>query len=180
MNFYEPSRLQLSESTPQSDKLSLSESRTVVTATVVPRPPMDNPRSTLSHIAAEQPLSQSGHESSGPIGKQVAWTDHGLHIPEVKCRFLKLFTRFSAFSALLFCSSVDLTKVLSFSTTGKDKMKFGWGRDARTRRKSGSKRGNSGGDSTLKNERYDTSSEGDIDWVAKSVKTSKAACCKSE
>lgn len=153
IDFNEPSRLQLSERMPQSDRLSLSESSTGATDTLVPRPPIDSPLSTLSHIEAEQPFSHSGQESSGPTGKHVACTDHGLHIPEAKCLLRKFPTRFSAFSEFLLLSSFVFVGVFGSVGTGKDRMKFGWGRDARTSRNSGSSKGRSAGDLTLKNER---------------------------
>lgn len=95
---YEPSRLQLSDKTPQSERLSLPDPSNGEVAMTTPLFMLEDPLSTLSHIEAEQPWSQTGHMSSGPTGKQTACTDQGLQMPEAKCPFLKLFTRFSAFS----------------------------------------------------------------------------------
>lgn len=178
--FYQPSRLQLSDRIPQSDKLSLSESSSGEVLINVPLPLTGNPLSTLNHIETEQPCNQTGQANSGPIGKHVACTDHGLHIPNVKCFFRKLFTRFSTFSKFLYFSDWIFNNILLSEDTGKDMIKLGCGRAARIRWKSGSSNDSNGGVSTLNKDKYMTSSDGEIDCVANKVNTSSTACCRSK
>jgi len=145
----------------------------------VARPPTSSPLSILNHMEREQPCNHTDQASSGPMGRHVACTDQGLQIPVARCFFLKLFTRFSAFSKFL-CSSVWIfSDALVSYCMGNNRIKFGWGRAANTKWYNGSSNGNRSGFFTLKNDRYATSSAGEIDCVANNVKTSNAACCKS-
>lgn len=58
-------------------------------------------------------------------------------------------------------------------------IKFGCGRAAKPRWKSGSNNDCRGGSSTLNKDKYMTSSDGEIDCVASKVNTSSTACCRS-